>query len=218
MYWKKFTQYHAEPCVVPARLHFEDDGKNQGPLGGLLADVAFQVHADFFLDDAPVGFFFGVGFFDGLQDDQPRAGNKFLAVVAHQAARHDFRMRFHLARVFVDRDDRHDDPVFGKMFSIANHDVFDFFERTGIHDTRPAVTGSRRYAPSSVNSICWPSSTSRISPDTTPNWCARAAWRKRCRNSPCTGMKYFGLTSCSRSFCSSWLACPETWMIPAELS
>src|SRR6266446_6593833 len=111
---------------VPAHLHFEDDGKNEGPLGGLLADVAFQVHADFFLDDAPVGFFFGVGFFDGLQDDEPRAGNKFLAVVAHQTARHDFRMRFHLARMFVNRDDRHDDPVFGKMFSNANHDVFDF--------------------------------------------------------------------------------------------
>src|SRR6266446_4213475 len=133
MYCKNFTQYHAEPCVVPAHLHFEDDGKNEGPLGGLLADVAFQVHADFFLDDAPVGFFFGVGFFNGLQDDEPRAGNKFLAVVAHQTARHDFRMRFHLARMFVNRDDRHDDPVFGKMFSIANHDVFDFLERTGIH-------------------------------------------------------------------------------------
>src|SRR5229473_3261594 len=133
MYCKNFTQYHAEPCVVPARLHFEDDGKNQGPLGGLLADVALQVHADFFLDDAPVGFFFGVGFFDRLQDDEPRAGNELLTLVAHQSSRHDFRVRFHLAGVLVDGDDRHDDAVFGKMFSIADHDVFDFFERTGIH-------------------------------------------------------------------------------------
>src|SRR6267143_2119654 len=35
--------------------------------------------------------------------------------------------------MFVDRDDWHDDPVLGKMFSIADHYIFDFFKRTGIH-------------------------------------------------------------------------------------
>src|SRR6267142_1514732 len=130
---KNVTRQSQNALELRPGSDFEDDGKNQGPLGSLLADVALQVHADFFLDDAPVGFFFGVGFFYGLQNDEPRASDEFLAVVAHQAARHDFRMRFHLARVFVDRDDRHDDPVFGKMFSIPDYDVFDFFERTGIH-------------------------------------------------------------------------------------
>src|SRR5258708_3027015 len=76
--------------------------------------------------------------------------------------------------------------------------------------TRPAGTGSRRNAPSSVNSTPFPSSTSKISPLTTPNWCASAACRNKCRYSPCTGIKYFGFTSCSSNFCSSWLACPET--------
>src|SRR5882672_10966439 len=130
---KNLTRQSQNALELRTCSDFEDDGKNQGPLGGLLADVALQVHADFFLDDAPVGFFFGVGFFYGLQDDEPRAGNKLLAVVAHQTARHDFRVRFHLAGVLVDRDDRHDDAVFGKMFSIADYDVFDFFKRTGIH-------------------------------------------------------------------------------------
>src|SRR6266852_2531835 len=133
MYCQNFTWQSREALELRPRLDFEDDGKNQGPLGSLLADVALQVHADFFLDDAPVGFFFGVGFFNGLQDDEPRAGNKFLAVVAHQATRHDFRMGFHLAGMFIDRNDRHDDAVFGKMFSIPEYDVFDFFERTRIH-------------------------------------------------------------------------------------
>src|ERR1700719_1344379 len=75
---------------------------------------------------------------------------------------------------------------------------------------RPADTGSRRNAPSSVNSTHFPSSSSIISPLTTPNWCASAACRNKCRYSPCTGIKYFGFTSCSSSFCSSWLACPDT--------
>src|SRR6266850_7770842 len=130
---KNLTRQSQNALELRTCSDFEDDGKNQGPLGSLLADVALQVHADFFLDDAPVGFFFGVRFFDGLQDDEPRAGNELLAVVAHQASRDDLRVRVHLAGMFVDRDDGHDDPVFGKMFSIADHDVFDFFERTGIH-------------------------------------------------------------------------------------
>src|SRR6266850_4544895 len=130
---KNLTRQSQNALELRTCSDFEDDGKNQGPLGGLLADVALQVHADFFLDDAPVGFFFGVGFFDGLQDDEARAGNELLAVVAHQTARHDFGMGLHLTGMFIDRNDRHDDAVFGEMFAITDYDVFDFFERTGIH-------------------------------------------------------------------------------------
>ena len=34
----------------------------------------------------------------------------------------------------------------------------------------------------------------------------------RCRYSPCTGTKYFGLTKLSTVLSSFWLACPETWI------
>src|SRR5882757_3387880 len=124
-------------------LDLKNDGKNQGPFGGLLVDVALQVHANLFLDDAPVGFFLGVGFLDGLHNHQSRAHDQFLAVVAHQTARHDFRTRITTS-------------------SISSS------EPESTH-TRPAVTGSRRRAPSSVNSIGRPSSTSRISCETAPS-------------------------------------------------
>src|SRR5215470_2488979 len=46
--------------AIGSGLHFENHRKNERPLGGLFVDVALQVHADFFFDDAPVGVFFGV--------------------------------------------------------------------------------------------------------------------------------------------------------------
>src|SRR6266702_7914231 len=73
-------------------LDFENHGKNQRPLGSLLVDVTFEVHANLFLDDAPVGFFLGVRLLDGLHNHNSRADDQFLAVVAHQSARHYFRM------------------------------------------------------------------------------------------------------------------------------
>src|SRR5882762_194998 len=87
VYCKNFTRQSHEALERWPCSDFEDDRKNQGPFGGLLADVALQVHANFFLDDAPVGFFFGVGLFDRLQNDEPRAGNELLAVIAHQSSR-----------------------------------------------------------------------------------------------------------------------------------
>src|SRR5260370_41946745 len=54
---------------------FENNGEGQGPLGSLFVDVALQVHANFFLDYAPVRFFLGIRFLNGLHDHQPRAGN-----------------------------------------------------------------------------------------------------------------------------------------------
>ena len=98
----------------------------------MFVDVALQVDANFFFDDAPVGFFFGVGLLDGFHDHFAGAGDQFLAVVAEEAASDDFRLRFHFAGVFVDGDDGDDDAVFGKMLAVADHHVFDFFERAGI--------------------------------------------------------------------------------------
>ena len=113
-------------------LDFEDNRKDQGSLGGLFVDVALEVDADFFFDDAPVGFFFGVGLLDGFEDDFAGAGDEFLAVVAEESARDDFRLGFHLAGVFVDGNDGDDYAVFGKVFAIADHYIFDFFEGAGI--------------------------------------------------------------------------------------
>ena len=99
----------------------------------MFIDVALQVYADFFLDDAPVGFFFGIGLLDGFQDDFASAGDEFLAVVAEHAARDDFRLGFHFAGVFVDGNDGHDDAVFAQMLAIADHHFFDFFQRARIY-------------------------------------------------------------------------------------
>src|SRR5712692_226550 len=122
-------------------LVFEDDGKNERPLGGLLVDVALEVDANLFFDDAPVGFFFGVRLLDGFQDDRAGAGQQFLAIVAEEAAGHDFGLRFELPGVFVDGDDRHDHAVFGEMLAVADDDILDLFERTGIHAHAPSRDG-----------------------------------------------------------------------------
>jgi hypothetical protein len=98
----------------------------------LFVDVALQVYADFFFDYGPVGFFFGVGLFDGFQDYFASAGQKFGAIVAEHAAGDDFGLRFHSAGVFVDGDDRDDDAVFGEMLAVADDDFLDFLKGAGI--------------------------------------------------------------------------------------
>ena len=52
-------------CRTPQDLDFEDYRQNQRAFGGLFADVALEVHANFFLDNRPVGTFFGVRSIDG---------------------------------------------------------------------------------------------------------------------------------------------------------
>src|SRR5258706_5395157 len=113
-------------------LNFENYRQDKRALGSLLADVALEVHANFFLDDRPVGTFFGVRSVDGAQYDVTGTGDEVAAVVAHKTARHDFRLRFQFAGMFVDRNDGYDHAVFRKMFAFANHHFFNFLERTGI--------------------------------------------------------------------------------------
>jgi len=54
------------------RSDFEDDGHDEGAAGSIFLDVAFEVDADFFLDDAVVGFFFRAGGVEGLGDNGAR--------------------------------------------------------------------------------------------------------------------------------------------------
>src|SRR5215813_14519108 len=86
--------------------HFEDDGQDQRPLRGLLVDVTLQVHANLFLDNRPIGALLRIRAMDGPENDIAGAGNQVIAVVAHEAARDDFRVRFEFAAVFVYGDDR----------------------------------------------------------------------------------------------------------------
>src|ERR1700751_380014 len=72
--------------------NFENDRENERAFGCLFVDVALEVYANFFLDDGPVGAFFGVGRIDRSQYDIARAGHQVAAVVAHKSARHDFRL------------------------------------------------------------------------------------------------------------------------------
>src|SRR5262245_12902596 len=87
-------------------LDFENDGQNQRTLGGLLVDVALEVHTNFFFDHGPVGAFFRVRSVDGFQNDVAGACDQVVAIVAHEAARDDFRLGFEFAAVLVDSDDR----------------------------------------------------------------------------------------------------------------
>src|SRR2546425_1285988 len=112
--------------------HFEDDRQDERALGSLLVDVAFQVHADFFFDDAPVRLFLGVGLLDRPDNDVARPRDELLPVVAQKSSGDDFRQRFDFPRVFVDGDDRHDDAVFGEVLPVANDELLDLFERAGI--------------------------------------------------------------------------------------
>src|ERR1700676_1486310 len=120
---------------------FEDDGKDQGALGGVFVDVALEVDADFFFDYGPVGFFFGVGLLDGFEDDFAGSGDEFGAVIALHAAGDDFGRRFEAAGLFVDGDDGADEAVFGKMAAIADDDFFDFLEGAGIDENASGGDG-----------------------------------------------------------------------------
>src|SRR6266436_3990291 len=230
------------------KLHFQNHRQNQRPLRRLLIDISLQIHANLFLNHRPVRPLLQIRILHRPRHTFPRPRQHLVPVLAHQSARHNLRRRLHSSRVLVNRDNRNHHTLFRQMFPVAHHNLFNLLSEpestntrpagTGSRrnvpsrhpipsippsepestSTRPAGTGSRRNAPSSVNSTHFPSSSSKISPLTTPNWCASAACRNKCRYSPCTGIKYFGFTSCSSNFCSSWLACPETCIGPAELS
>src|SRR5713101_3500385 len=138
--WKGSFLLSERGQMIPSRCgsfkgsHLENDGEDERALGGLFVDVAFQVHADFFLDDAPVGFFLRIGLLDGLQNDVARAVDELLAVVAGQkAARHDLRLRFEPPGVFVNGEDGDDDAGLREVFAVADDDVLDLFERAGVH-------------------------------------------------------------------------------------
>ena len=64
-----------QPLRKNAALDFQNHRQNQRTLGRMFIDVTLQVHANFFLDDAPVGFFFGVGLLHGVDDHRAGAGN-----------------------------------------------------------------------------------------------------------------------------------------------
>src|SRR2546425_6004531 len=112
--------------------HFEDDRQDERALGSLLVDVAFQVHADFFFDDAPVRLFLGVGLLDRPHTALARRRDELLPVVAQKSSVDDFRQRFDFPRVFVDGDDGPDDAVLGEVLPVANDELLDLFERAGI--------------------------------------------------------------------------------------
>src|SRR5882724_10874996 len=123
------------------RSNFEDDRKDQRALRSLLVDVTLEINADFFFDDRPVGTLFGIGRVDRTQDDIARTGDQVTAVVAHESARDDFRLRLEFAGVLVDGNDGDDDAVFGKMFAVANDDFFDFLKRAGINENPASGNG-----------------------------------------------------------------------------
>src|SRR5207244_1272100 len=77
--------------------------------------------------------------------------------------------------------------------------------------TRPAGKRPTTCAAVFVTSTPVPSSIRKTRSGSRPTDSASRAWLRRCRYSPCTGMKYRGRVRFSISFRSSWLAWPETW-------
>src|SRR5690348_1098480 len=117
---------------------FEDDGQNQRPLWCLLVEVTFQVDANLFFDDAPVGLFLWRRLLDCTDDDVAGAGDDLLAVVGTQeAAGNNFRRDAHQTGIFVNRDDRHHNSIFRQMLPVADYYLFDFFERAGVDAHAP---------------------------------------------------------------------------------
>src|SRR6516164_6834485 len=135
------TWLHRRRSARVSLLDFEYDRENQRSLGGLFVDVALEIDADFFFDHRPVRALFRIGCVDSTQNDVARASDQVVAVVAHEAARDDFRLGFEFAAVLVDGDDRDHDTVFGKMPAITNDHFLDFLERTGIHQHTPRGDG-----------------------------------------------------------------------------
>src|SRR5205807_3212863 len=74
----RFNSSHLRAAAgrLSSRLHLENHRKDEGPFGSLLVDVAFQVDADLFFDDAPVGVFLGVRFRHGLHQNFARSDQK----------------------------------------------------------------------------------------------------------------------------------------------
>ena len=118
-----------EGRIGPFGSDFKDNGEDERTLGGLFVDVAFEIHADLFLDDRPIGALFSVGRIDGSKDDIACAGDQVTAVVTHETACDDFRLRLKFAGVLVDGDDGDNYTVFRKMTAIADDNFFDFLER-----------------------------------------------------------------------------------------
>ena len=81
----------------------------------------------------------------------------------------------------------------------------------------PNATVPVNDASSSFNSNILPLVVKNIFSGFTPTFLAVSLCAISCLYSPCTGIKYFGLINDSINFCSSWHACPETWISSKEL-
>ena len=87
-------------------------------------DEAFEIVADFFLDDAGVLLLFGAGALKGALNNGASLGDE-LGVVEGEAAHDDLGRAFDEAGALVDGDDGQDDAVFGEVLAVADDDVFD---------------------------------------------------------------------------------------------
>ncbi len=62
------------------RSQFENDGEDQRALRRLFFQIAAQIDTNFFLDNAPVGFFLGIRLLDCAEDHFTRTGDQSLAI------------------------------------------------------------------------------------------------------------------------------------------
>src|ERR1039458_4318199 len=110
------------PERIAGALDFQDDGHDERAAAGALLDVALEVVADLFLDDAVVGLLFVAGGFERALDDLARLGDHS-GVVDGKSAHDDLGEVFHLAGALVDGDDRQDDAALGDVLAVADDHV-----------------------------------------------------------------------------------------------
>src|ERR1700722_15613837 len=101
-------------------LDFEDDGHDHGAAAGGFLDEALELDADFFLNEAVVGFLFAAEAVDGFEH---YLASFFSNVGAAEAAHDDFGFALDFAHALVDGEDGEDDAVFREDAAIADDEV-----------------------------------------------------------------------------------------------
>src|SRR5215475_2077775 len=111
--------------VDPFTSNLHDDRQDERPPARTFAKEPAQLGPELLLDDALVGAFLETGLVHHIGENPGTVGQQRFAVFHHEPARDDVGHAFERAGLFVDGHDRHDQPVFCKMTTVAKYLVSD---------------------------------------------------------------------------------------------
>src|SRR3954471_3055783 len=111
--------------VDPVESHLKNHRKNQRATLGLLPEKALEVHPYLFLHYSPIAALFCTGALESSRYDPARFLENSRTLPGNKSAADDLRQPLTFAGMLVDRNNWQNEPIFGKMATVTNDNIFD---------------------------------------------------------------------------------------------